>query len=49
MKELSSEQLSEVQGGVAFIPIMLAFGKGAAAGAGVASLIVAVADVLDLI
>lgn len=49
MKELSEEHLTEVQGGLAFIPIIVAFAKGAAAGAGAASVVVAVADVLDIV
>lgn len=47
--ELDNLELELVSGGIAFIPLAYAVGKGALAGAGVASLALDVLDFFDVI
>ncbi|WP_181405027.1 hypothetical protein [Aestuariibacter sp. GS-14] len=49
MRELTTDELQYVQGSLAFIPLAIPFGKGAMIGAGVASILIAMADVTDII
>ena len=47
-RELSAQEIDQVSGGIAFIPIIVAFGKGAAAGAAAAYLVATALDALDI-
>jgi hypothetical protein len=49
MRELTIQEIQQAQGSLAFIPLAIAFGKGAMTGAGAASLVIAIADVADII
>ena len=49
MRELTIQEMQQAQGSLAFIPLAIAFGKWAMTGAGAASLVIAIADVADII
>ena len=47
-RELSAQEIDQVSGGIAFIPIIYAFGKGLAAGVAAGTIVAAALDALDI-